>query len=71
MTRRVFVVLRNMASLNYVLKDLPQAAYYLEEMIRADPNDSYAYVALGQVLVEQKIRRSGACVSISIARGQG
>ena len=52
--KKSFLVLRNMASLNYVLKDLPQAAYYLEEMIRADPDDSYAYVALGQVLVEQK-----------------
>ena len=51
--RKNFLVVRNMASLNYVLKDLPQAQHYLEEMIRSDPNDSYAYVALGQVLVEQ------------------
>ncbi|MGC6510428.1 MAG: tetratricopeptide repeat protein [Myxococcota bacterium] len=52
--KKSFLVLRNMASLHYILKNLPMSAYYLKELIRADPDDSYPYVALGQVLVEQK-----------------
>ena len=67
--RKNFLVVRNIASLNYVLKDLPQSQHYLEEMIRSDPNDSYAYVALERVLVEQgKYAEAGMSIDFGCKR---
>ena len=50
--RKNFLAIRNLVSFFYSQRDLEECAYYLKEMIKVDPNDSYAFVSLGQVYIE-------------------
>lgn len=50
--RKNFLAIRNLVSFFYSQRNLEECAYYLKEMIKVDPNDSYAFVSLGQVYVE-------------------
>ena len=49
-----FLPIRNLVTLYYRIENLPQAEELLYELIKIDPTDSYGYVSLGQVLVEQE-----------------
>ena len=48
-----FLPIRNLVTLYYNQRDLINAENLLYELIKIDPLDSYGYVSLGQVLVEQ------------------
>lgn len=48
-----YLPIRNLVTLYYNEKNLEKAEEFLHELIRVDPHDSYSYVSLGQVLVEQ------------------
>ena len=48
-----FLPIRNLVTLYYKAKKLPEAEELLYQLIKIDPTDSYGYVSLGQVLVEQ------------------
>ena len=49
-----FLPIRNLVTLYYKSRNLPLAEELLYELIKIDPSDSYGYVSLGQVLVEQE-----------------
>ena len=48
-----FLPIRNLVTLYYRSKSLKKAETLLYDLIKIDPTDSYGYVSLGQVLVEQ------------------
>ena len=48
-----FLALRNLASLTHRSGELVQSEEYLRRLLRLEPNDSYIYVSLGQVVAEQ------------------
>ena len=48
-----FLPIRNLVTLYYRIENLPKAEELLYQLIKIDPTDSYGYVSLGQVLVEQ------------------
>lgn len=48
-----FLPIRNLVTLYYKTRELPKAEELLYHLIKIDPTDSYGYVSLGQVLVEQ------------------
>ena len=54
MDSKHFLPIRNLVTLYYRIENLSQAEELLYELIKIDPTDSYGYVSLGQVLVEQK-----------------
>ena len=51
---KFFLPLRNLSSLRYTAGDLKGSERYLRALLRIDPDDSYVYVSLAEVLVEQK-----------------
>lgn len=51
---KFFLPLRNLSSLRYQSGDLKEAEQYLRDLMKIEPEDSYVYVALAEVLVEQK-----------------
>jgi tetratricopeptide (TPR) repeat protein len=48
-----FLALRNLASLSHRSGELDKSEEYLHRLLRLEPNDSYIYVSLGQVIAEQ------------------
>jgi len=48
-----FLALRNLASISYRSGNLKLSEEYLHRLLRLEPNDSYIYISLGQVLAEQ------------------
>ncbi len=50
---KYFLALRNLASIAYQEKRYADAEAYFRQFIRIDPEDTYSYVAYGQVLAEQ------------------
>jgi len=48
-----FLAIRNLASLTYKGEELEASEHYLRLLLRLEPNDSYIYTSLGQVLAEQ------------------
>ena len=50
---KFYLALRNLGSIAYQEKDYVGAERYFRDFIRLDPEDSYSYLALGQVLADQ------------------
>ncbi len=50
---KYFLALRNLASIAYQEQRYADAEAYFRQFIRIDPEDTYSYVAYGQVLAEQ------------------
>ena len=50
---KYFLALRNLGSIAYQSKEYGAAESYFRQFIRIEPEDTYAYVAYGQVLAEQ------------------
>ena len=50
---KYFLALRNLGSIAYQEKEYASAERYFRQFIRIEPEDTYAYVAYGQVLAEQ------------------
>ena len=50
---KFYLALRNLGSIAYQEKDYVSAEKYFRDFIRLDPEDSYSYLALGQVLADQ------------------
>ena len=50
---KYFLALRNLGSIAYQEKEYESAERYFRQFIRIEPEDTYAYVAYGQVLAEQ------------------
>jgi len=48
-----FLPIRNLVTLYYRAENFPKAEELLYQLIKIDPTDSYGYVSLGQVLVDQ------------------
>ena len=48
-----FLPIRNLVTLYYRAENYPKAEELLYHLIKIDPTDSYGYVSLGQVLVDQ------------------
>lgn len=50
---KYFLALRNLGSIAYQEKEYAAAEKYFRQFIRIEPEDTYSYVAYGQVLAEQ------------------
>ncbi len=50
---KFYLALRNLGSVAYQEKNYVEAEGYFRQLIRVEPKDSYSYIALGQVLVDQ------------------
>jgi len=50
---KYFLALRNLGSIAYQEKEYAAAEMYFRQFIRIEPEDTYSYVAYGQVLAEQ------------------
>ena len=50
---KYFLALRNLGSIAYQAKEYAAAESYFRQFIRIEPEDTYSYVAYGQVLAEQ------------------
>lgn len=50
---KYFLAYRNLGSLAYQNTEYTEAERYFQQFIRLDPEDTYSYVAYGQVLAEQ------------------
>ena len=50
---KFYLALRNLGSIAYQEQDYVAAERYFRDFIRLDPEDSYSYLALGQVLADQ------------------
>ena len=50
---KYFLALRNLGSIAYQEKEYAAAERYFRQFIRIEPEDTYSYVAYGQVLAEQ------------------
>ena len=50
---KYFLALRNLGSIAYQAKEYEAAEVYFRQFIRIEPEDTYSYVAYGQVLAEQ------------------
>ena len=53
MDSKFYLALRNLGSIAYQEKDYVGAEKYFRDFIRLEPEDSYSYLALGQVLADQ------------------